>query len=167
MAWLSYWKAGRITKPQLSRHAAAGCQGRLRRINLPESRLQAWAAIVLGKRPAALRARRLIASAQQEILDDATSGGCLPPALVKEGAARRPRIWARRHTRRVAAGLGRNPAGGQFRQCRTDLSGTAAELRAVGQKGVAGGRQHLGHREARLGADLGPDARGLPRWRAV
>src|SRR5437764_6197860 len=105
-----------------------GCQARLRRINLPESRLKAWAAIVLGKRPTALRARRLIASAQQEILDDATSGGCLPPALVKEGAARRPRFWARRHTRGVAAGLGRNPAGGQFRRRRTGFGGAAAEL---------------------------------------
>src|SRR5947199_10517168 len=100
-----------------------GARRGLRRIKLPESRLKAWAAIVLSKRPAALRARRLIASAQQEILDDATSGGCLPPALVKEGAGRRPRIWARRHTRHVAAGLGPNPAGGQFRRRRTGFGG--------------------------------------------
>src|SRR5437764_8908 len=102
------------------------CQARLRRINLPESRLKAWAAIVLGKRPAALRARRLIASAQQEILDDATSGGCHPPGLVKEGAGRRPRIWARRHPSHVAAGLGPNAARGQFRQRPTDLAATRA-----------------------------------------
>src|ERR1051325_1526575 len=151
----------------VSQPLCCGPQARLRRINRPESALKAWAAIVLGKRPAALRARRLIASAQQEILDDATSGGFLPPALVKEGAGRRPGIWARRYARRIAAGLGAEPARGQSRYHGANLGRAAAELRAAGQKGVARRCQYLGHREARLGADLGADARGIPRRRAV
>ena len=49
-------------------------------------------------------------TAQQEIVDDATSGGPRPPSPLKKNARRRPRLRARRNPGPVASGLGPEPS---------------------------------------------------------
>ena len=67
--------------------------------------------------------------------------------------------------------MGRKPDAGRDRAAADDdragRADPAAELRPAGQEGIAGGRQHLGHREDRRGPDVGAAGTAVSRSSAT
>src|SRR6266487_808444 len=80
---------------------------------------------------------------------DESPGATGSSSLVQEKPWRCPRLRTRRRYCGAAAGLGANAAGDWAGDGTGRIRVAAAELRAAGQEGIAGGGQHLSDRKER------------------